>query len=202
MSNDVTGQSGEMPDSQGNDSQELFDGKPFNAETAKALIDKLRRENRDLKPKAQKATELEQAEQKRREEAMSETDKLTKRLQEAEQAKETALRSANDRLIRAAFIAEAAAAGVEFPADAFALADRTNVSVDDSGNVSGVTEAVKALVDAKRLPLRNRTVAGLDSGAGNGQGQRQVTLTEQELAIARKMGIKPEDYAAQKRSKT
>lgn len=169
------------------------------AELAKAR-DALKAANNEAAQRRRKLDEYEAAEQKRRESEMSETDKLTKRVQEAEAAKEAALRSANDRLIRAAFIAEAAAAGVEFPADAFALADRTNVSVDESGNVSGVTEAVSALVNAKRLPLRNRTVATLDSGAGgNSNGQRQVTLTEQELQIARRMGIKPEDYAANKR---
>lgn len=169
------------------------------AELAKAR-DALKAANNEAAQRRRKLDEYEAAEQKRRESEMSETDKLNKRVQEAEAAKEAALRSANDRLIRAAFIAEAAAAGVEFPADAFALADRTNVSVDESGNVSGVTEAVSALVNAKRLPLRNRTVATLDSGAGgNSNGQRQVTLTEQELQIARRMGIKPEDYAANKR---
>ena len=149
------------------------------AELAKAR-DALKAANNEAAQRRRKLDEYEAAEQKRRDAEMSETDKLNKRVQEAEAAKEAALRSANDRLIRAAFIAEAAAAGVEFPADAFALADRTNVSVDESGNVSGVTEAVNALVNANRLLLRNRTVATLDSCAGgNSNGQRQVTLTEQ-----------------------
>lgn len=171
------------------------------AELARAR-EALKAANNEAAQRRRKLDEYEAAEQKRREAELSETEKLTKRLQDAETARQQAITTANDRLIRAAFIAEAATAGVEFPADAFALADRSNVTVDESGNVSGVTEAVKALVDAKRLPLRNRTVATLDGGAGGNGGQRQTVLSEQELQIARRMGIKPEDYAAHKRSKT
>ena len=197
----TTGATTETVDAQsGTDSQGLFDGKPFNAEMAKELIVKLRQENRELKPKAQKLTEYEKAEQTRKDAELSEMDKLNKRLAEAETARQQALTTANDRLIKAAFVAEAAKHGVEYPEDAFLLADKSNVAVDDSGNVIGVAETVKTLVDGKRLPLRNRAVASLDAGAGStSNGQRSTALNEAELAIARRLGIKPEDYAANKR---
>ena len=197
----TTGTTTETVDAQsGTDSQGLFDGKPFNAEMAKELIVKLRQENRELKPKAQKLTEYEKADKIRSEAELSEMDKLNRRLAEAETARQQALTTANDRLIKAAFVAEAAKHGVEYPEDAFLLADKTNVAVDESGNVSGVAETVKTLVDGKRLPLRNRAIASLDAGAGStSNGQRFTALNEAELAIARRLGIKPEDYAANKR---
>ena len=197
----TTGTTTETVDAQsGTDSQGLFDGKPFNAEMAKELIVKLRQENRELKPKAQKLTEYEKADKIRSEAELSEMDKLNRRLAEAETARQQALTTANDRLIKAAFVAEAAKHGVEYPEDAFLLADKSNVAVDDSGNVSGVAETVKTLVDGKRLPLRNRAVASLDAGAGStSNGQRSTALNEAELATARRLGIKPEDYAANKR---
>ncbi len=57
---------------------------PFDAERAKALIDKLRGEIKDLKPKAKMAEELSEAEKKRKEAEMTELDRLTKQLEEAQ----------------------------------------------------------------------------------------------------------------------
>ena len=162
--------------------------------------DALRAANNEAAQRRKKLDEYEKAEQTRKDAELSEMDKLNKRLAEAETARQQALTTANDRLIKAAFVAEAAKHGVEYPEDAFLLADKSNVAVDDSGNVIGVAETVKTLVDGKRLPLRNRAVASLDAGAGStSNGQRSTALNEAELATARRLGIKPEDYAANKR---
>lgn len=56
----------------------------FDAERAKALIDKLRNEIKELKPKAKKADELSEAEQKRKEAEMTELDRLNKQLADAQ----------------------------------------------------------------------------------------------------------------------
>ena len=162
--------------------------------------DALKAANNEAAQRRKKLDEYERAEQTRKDAELSEMDKLNKRLAEAETARQQALTTANDRLIKAAFVAEAAKHGVEYPEDAFLLADKSNVAVDDSGNVIGVAETVKTLVDGKRLPLRNRAIASLDAGAGStSNGQRSTALNEAELAIARRLGIKPEDYAANKR---
>ena len=162
--------------------------------------DALKAANNEAAQRRKKLDEYERAEQTRKDAELSEMDKLNKRLAEAETARQQALTTANDRLIKAAFVAEAAKHGVEYPEDAFLLADKSNVAVDDSGNVIGVAETVKTLVDGKRLPLRNRAVASLDAGAGStSNGQRSTALNEAELAIARRLGIKPDDYAANKR---
>ena len=71
-------------------------------------------------------------------------------------------------------MAEAAKAGAAHPEDVYLLADRSAVDVGDSGEVSGVTEAVKALVDAGRvtaLGTRNRRriwTAGQGAGIAPG----------------------------------
>lgn len=191
----------ETQDTQGS-GQELFDGKPFNAETAKALITKLRQESRDYKTTKQRLAEFEEAEQKRKEAELSETDKLNKRLADAESAKEQALRTANERLLKAAFVAEAALAGAEHPGDAFLLADKTSVAIDDDGNVTGAAEAVRAIVESGRLPLKDKRRApsldGGKGGSGNPADTKATNLTEAELAQARKMRITPEQYAANK----
>ena len=162
--------------------------------------DALKAANNEAAQRRKKLDEYERAEQTRKDAELSEMDKLNKRLAEAETARQQALTTANDRLIKAAFVAEAAKHGVEYPEDAFLLADKSNVAVDDSGNVIGVAETVKSLVDGKRLPLRSRAIASLDAGAGStSNGQRSTALNEAELAIARRLGIKPEDYAANKR---
>ncbi len=52
----------------------------FDAERAKALIDKLRGEIKELKPKAKKAEELTEAEQKRKDAEMTDLERLNKQL--------------------------------------------------------------------------------------------------------------------------
>lgn len=144
----------------------------------------------DLKTAKQKLDEI-QAEQ------LSELEKAQKRAAEAEAAKDRALQEANDRLIKAAFIAEAAKAGAAHPEDAFALADLGAVAITDDGAVSGVAEAVKALVEGERLVMTGRpTAPNLDGGAGGGErtGEKAVRLSQEELEMARKMGLTPEQY--------
>lgn len=206
-----TGQTDEMSD--GQQQQDTQDKQPSAAELLAELNkarEALSAANRESATRRKKLEEYEKAEsaraaaeQAKKEAELSETEKLNRKLAAAEQAREQALQTANQRLLRAAFVAEAAVAGAEFPDDAFRLADTSGVTVDDDGNVSGVKEAVKAIVDSGRLPLKNKRQPppNLDAGAGNGQkaaDARAAQLTEAELEMARKMRITPEQYAASK----
>ena len=124
--------------------------------------------------------------------------------QAAVQAAKAAMTAANERLTRAAFLAAAAQAGAAHPEDAYALANRATVQVSDDGTVSGVAEAVAVLVEAGRLVMSGRIPApNLDGGAGGGNrpGDRALDLTPEEAEFARKMNIKPEDYAKQKQKR-
>ena len=149
----------------------------------------------DLKAQAEKWAEHEAAQQ-------SELEKAQTRAEKAEAERAKAIEEANARLMRAAFMAEAAKVGAAHPEDAFMLADLSEVSISDDGAVSGAEEAVTALVEAGRLVLSGKPRApGLDGGAGSGQRSTgdQVALSEAELKQAQKLGVTPEEYAKQKR---
>ena len=107
---------------------------------------------------------------------------------------------AQDRLIRSAFVAEAAKAGAAHPDDAFALADLSGVAIDDNGQVSGASAAVAALIEGNRLVLSSRPQApGLDGGAGGGDRPAgKVKLTAAEEKVAHNMGLSSEAYAESK----
>ena len=177
-------------------------GKTFTqAELEAILAERLSRQKAqfadyaDLKAKSQKWDEVEAAQK-------TETQRLTEAKAKAERERDEALQRAQARLIRAAFIAEAAKAGAAHPEDVLALADTTNVKLDDSDNVVGVAEAVQAVIAAGRVPTTAAQRApSLDAGAGGGKRadeQKRAALTEQELEQARKLRITPEQYAKNK----
>lgn len=179
------------------------------APVAKDLADELERTRKALKDaNAESATrrkklEKYEADEKAREEAqLSELEKEKKRADEAVARAEAAEKGARESLIRSAFVAEAAKIGAAHPDDVYVLADRAQVEVDDSGRVTGVAEAVKALADAGRIPLTTHKppAPNLDGGAGGQDrpGQNQVKLTATEIETARRMNLSPEKYAAQK----
>ena len=148
----------------------------------------------DLKAKAAKLREFEEAQK-------TELQKAQERLDKIERERDEAIAKSTDRMIRAAFLAAATKAGAVHPSDVYALADVANVTIDDDGNVLGATEAVKAVVDAGRVPLNAKPAAPrMDGGAGGGaRSTEQVpTLTDDELKMASRFGITAEAYAKRK----
>lgn len=162
----------------------------------------LKAANSESAERRKKIEKYEQAEAERQQAEMSELEKERKAREEAERRAQAAEESAKQTLVRAAFVAEAARAGVAHPEDVYLLADKSSVTVADDGTVEGVTEAVKVLVDAGRVPLAGRPQApNLDGGAGGGQrsnGGKSVKLSDDEVETARRMGVSVEKYAAQK----
>lgn len=146
----------------------------------------------DLKAAKAKLDEIETAQ-------LSELEQAQKRADEAQAAADKALQTSQERLIRAEFTAAAATAGVAHPRDAYNLADRSGVTLDDAGNVTGVEDAVKALVEQGRLVMLGKPKPpDLNGGAGGGTRPPAgaTKLTPEQEAIARKMKISPERYAA------
>lgn len=147
-----------------------------------------------------KLEELEAEKAKREQDEMSELERERKARETAEADAAKARAEAKELLLKAAFVSEAAKAGVSHPEDVFVLADRSAVTIGDDGKIEGVAEAVKALVDSGRVPLAGKKPAPkLDGGAGGGdRSQGNLSLTPEELEMAKAMGVKPEAYAANK----
>jgi len=175
-------------------------GGTVTVESLQAQIAELTRHQKELNnenaERRRKLDAYEKAEDERKQAAMSELEKERDRAQKAEQARDEALRVANDRVIRASVIAEAAKHGVTHPEDAYALLNLTGIAVKDDGNVEGVAEAVKAIVEAGRLPMSGRPGApSLDGGAGGTQQpQRSITLTDNQKYLAKVSGMTEEKY--------
>ncbi len=137
-------------------------------------------------------------------ENQTELEKLQGEMATTKTNADNALALANETLIRSEFITHAAAANVANPEDAYALADRTDVVINDKGKVEGVAEQVLALVKAKRLPLRAGPPApDLDGGAG-GDGRPGdddlPELTVDEETVSGKLNVKKERYAKAKKN--
>jgi len=190
---------GQAPqDAQGGGQQLDGGARTFTQDELNAIVaDRLTRERQkyadyeDLKGKASQLDELQAAQ-------LSELEKAQKRAADLEAERDRALSEANDRLIRAAFVAEAAKAGAAHPEDAFALADIAGVTIGEDASVTGVAEAVAALVEGGRLVMSGRPAApNLDGGAGGGNrpgDTKAKALSEAELIQARKLGLTPEQY--------
>jgi hypothetical protein len=135
----------------------------------------------------------------------SEAEKTQELLSRLQQERDAALALANERLMRAAFIAAAAKAGVQYPEDVYALADRSAVQVDKQGHVAGVDEAVEAVVKAGRVPLlaaqQKAAAVKLDGGAGAAARTTEKTAaaTDEEVAMAANLGIPLEKYLARRK---
>lgn len=174
-------------------------GNTVTVEALLAQIAELQRHRKELNDenaaRRRKLDAYEKAEEERKQAAMSELEKERDKAQKAEKARDEALRIANDRVIRASVIAEAAKYGVTHPEDAYALLDLKGIAVNDDGNVEGVAEAVKAIIEAGRLPTSRPGAPSLDGGAGGTQQpQRSVTLTENQRYLARISGMTEQQY--------
>jgi len=139
---------------------------------AEAKIRDLNHENAERRTKL---ANYEKAEADRATAALSETEKLTKRAEEAEKAKAEALNLANARLLRAEVIAKAAALKFAEPADALALIDQSKLSVSDTGEVTGAEELLRALAAAKPYLLVKAGQAPLHTGNPGAGGDVQQT---------------------------
>lgn len=159
----------------------------------------LKSANNEAADRRKKLDAYEKAEEERKSAEMTELDKANKAKQQAEDKATAALKTANDRILKAEFIAEAAKHGIKNPGDAYALAiaDGAAVSVDDDGNPVGVAEAVKTLLDAGRLVVSGTRAPSMDGGAGGGDRlERTVQLTDQQKKLAQDANMTEKQYAA------
>lgn len=107
------------------------------------------------------------AAKERAEAEKTELQKAQEAAAKAKADKEAALQAANQRLIRAEVVLKAAELGIIDAEAAYALMDRSGVTVSDDGKVTGVEQALKQLLEAKPY-LRRQAVAMMPSaGATN-----------------------------------
>lgn len=95
------------------------------------------------------------------------------RTAEHEGALAAAQETAKKLVLKAEVTAQAAALGIVDPDIAFAVADLSEAQVDDEGTVTGVKEALEALVEAK--PFLKRSGGSPSIGAGTNPGDAGKT---------------------------
>jgi len=185
----------ETHDDGGIQSGEQQQAETFTQEQVNALIAKrLEREGKkhadyaDLKKKAEQWDKAEV-------ERMSELEKLQKQLGDEQTARLEAENLAQERLIRAEVMAQAASLGFANPAHAWSLIDVAEITVDDDGKVQGVQEALKALAESSNYLLGKAAAPNINAQAGGGQRKTPVKLTPDEAAAAEVFKMTPEAYA-------
>jgi hypothetical protein len=175
----------------------------FSQDEVNQMMGRVRQEERgkfgdydDMKTKAAKLTELEQAQ-------MTETEKLRAENEKAKADVAAATQRATETAIRSEIRVKAAQLGIVDPDAAYLLADRSNVQYQEDGAVSGVDEALTALLEAKPYLKGHRPEApNLNGGSGGPPATGGVKLDDLQRQVAHKMypNLPPakaeEEYAA------
>jgi len=151
----------------------------------------------DLKLKAQRLTELEQAQMSEQQRKDAEMLSLREQAEGVQRQADATLAEANERLIRAAVYAAAAQANFLNPADAYALVDMAEIAIADKGEVAGAEEAVQALAGARPYLLRKTTAPDINAGDQSPPPSDLPKLTPEQERIARRMGISLDKYQKQ-----
>lgn len=121
----------------------------------------------ELRAAKTKLEELEQA-------GASELEKANKAREQAEAKATEALATANERLLKSTAITALVGAGVTSVEAAYRALDKTGLTVEDDGTVSGLDDAVKALVEEVPAFVGKGTPGSADQGARGG-GPDQIT---------------------------
>ena len=119
--------------------------------------------NKESEKHRKQADEWQKAKQAEEDAKLSETEKLKKELADMNAAKESVLKTANDRLVSA----EIKSKSDKFidPDVVLALVDRSKITVKDDGTIEGVTAALDEL--AKNKPILLKQPQGSKVGASN-----------------------------------
>lgn len=117
----------------------------------------------DLKTKASKFDEMEA-------EKLGEVERLTKDRDEWKSKTEELSKAHRSALMRAAVVAEASKVGANNPTLVFSVLDKSSLTVDDEGNVTGVTEAIAGLKKSDDYLFGSKTQRMGDAGGGTRQG--------------------------------
>ncbi len=123
-----------------------------------------------------------EAEKKRRDAELSETEKLKNQIAE----KDTTLQALQNDLktwrIRQAIEREATVLNFQNPEDAYLLADMTGVEISEDGKVTGAKEAIEKLAKARTYLLKTEKPIPPGLNARNGNQTQDGEARQKELA--------------------
>jgi hypothetical protein len=141
----------------------------------------------ELKEKAAKADELEQAQ-------LSGQERLEARASEAEKRADDAMQREQSALIAAEVKVRASQLGIIDPDAAYLLLDRTNVHYSTGEGVTGVDDALTQLLDSKPY-LKGQANRAPNLNPQSGEPAPTLRLSEDQREAARLMGMTEEEYA-------
>lgn len=172
-------------------------GEEFDRDRAMATINKLREKEKQGKADAKRAADLEAELKAIKDAQKTDAERQAERLAALE-AKEAAWATERQDLeLRLKVHAMAESAGIADVDLALAALDRSKIEWAD-GTPTNLSEVVEDLLEAKPLLRRaggRRTTSSTDAGAGRQDGPKP-DLTADELAMADRLGMTPERYAA------
>lgn len=148
----------------------------------------------ELKAKLDELKAYEEAEQERKKAEMSEAERLkaekeeaAKKAEEASEQAKKAQESANQRIINTEIRSIARSLNANDPNDVLALMDKSDVKIDDDGNVTGVEDALKAFKESK--PWLFKQPIGADALGGSNPSKNptadEMSAKEKELEEAK-----------------
>ena len=168
--------------------------KTFSQEEVNRMMNQTKRDVRnqfsdynDLKDRAAKADELEQAQ-------LTEQQRLEARASEAERLAASASERVSSAMIASEVKVRASQLGIIDPEAAYLLLDRTNVRYGEDTGVTGVDEALTQLLEDKPY-LKGAANRAPNLNPQSGEPAPTLRLSEDQREAARLMGISEEDYA-------
>jgi hypothetical protein len=151
--------------------------------------------------------ELRKVDEERKRAEMSEIERYKADLEKAlnerqtfEQELEKLRESVKQERIKNAFITAATSANIAYIDDAFRLADLSAVTIDEDGNVVGIEDAIKTLVEHKPFLLaqakKEPKPIGESTNAKSDKSDKSAEQILKEAAEKAKRTGRPEDLAA------
>ena len=140
-----------------------------------------------LKERAAKADELEQAQ-------LSEAEKLEARALEAERKAASAAEQVSTAMIASDVKVRASQLGIIDPDAALLLVDRTNVKYSEDSGVTGVEDALTQLLEDKPY-LKGSPNRAPNLNPQTGEPAPSLRLSDDQREAARLMGLTEEEYS-------
>ncbi|HDR7641231.1 phage scaffolding protein [Bacillus wiedmannii] len=162
-------------------------------------LERERKKYEDYDDLKAKLVAFEQADEERRKQEMTEVERLqaekdeaAKKAVEASELAQKAQEQANSRILNTEIKSVARSLNANDPNDVLALLDKTEIKIDEEGNIQGVESAVDALKTIK--PWMFKQVIGVDASSGSNPATNpranELTALEKELTETKAEALK------------